>query len=135
MLFFHTFVRAFPDLARIPYATDSATEDWGTIIAGDTALHRFMEQELHDENSGIWELFDRRRAVDLFEELGQSGGDQKANPLVKTVRGIVRKSANTFFPARVDAVMSCRSRKRLPVSALLLRLLVLKDWHDRFFAT
>lgn len=134
VLFFDTFARAFPDLARIPYATDSATEDWGTILAGDTELHRFMKQELHDEGSGIWELFNRERAVELFEGIGQSGGDRKPNPLVKTVRGIARKAADTFFPARVDALMSRRSRKRLPVSALLLRLLVLKDWHDRFHA-
>jgi hypothetical protein len=103
-------------------------------MAGNTPLHHFVKSELDDKESGIWAVFDREEALSMFAALGRTQGERKTNPLIKNVRSTARKFADYAFPSRVDAMMATRSQQRLPATSVLLRLLVLKDWHDRFFS-
>jgi hypothetical protein len=45
-------------------------------------------------------------------------------------RGIAR----VLFPRQMDRARTKRSLARVPVTKTLLRILVLKDWHDTFVA-
>ncbi|PID79125.1 hypothetical protein CSB20_11555 [bacterium DOLZORAL124_64_63] len=133
-LFFRAFNRAFPTLGRIPYATSGGLENWGALMSGDTPLHHFMASEFQDSDSGIWDIIRQDRALELFRSLGTPSGERPPHPLARKARSLAREAVDKVFPARVDQMMMRRSQRRLPLPYLLLRILVLKDWHDRFFS-
>jgi hypothetical protein len=133
VLFFQTFEKAFPELGQIPYASKGGLENWGAILSQDTPMHHFFREELDDEKSGIWEIFDRQAAIQMFQSLGQAGGDSGPHPLVKSARGLMRELVDKVNPRKIDDLMLARSQRRLPRTTLLMRLMVLKDWHDRFY--
>jgi hypothetical protein len=133
-LFFRSFSQAYPDLAAIPYAWAESLEDWGALLTRDTPIRRFMADEFSDEKSGIWDVFDRAAVLSTFDSLASSsvGPRQSSRHALKAK---VRQVAGRVFPKQLDHARAQRSLARVPVTKTLLRIMVLKDWHDRFVSS
>jgi hypothetical protein len=132
-LFFTAFGNAYPKLAAVPYATSDSLEDWGSLLATDTPLRRFMKEEFEDEASGIWDVFDQAAVLAEFESLAVSGKKVRHSQL-SGAKDQARGIARVLFPRQMDRARTKRSLARVPVTKTLLRILVLKDWHDTFVA-
>jgi hypothetical protein len=126
------FASAFPDLAAIPYAKRHGLEDWISMMGRDTPLRRYMQKQFLDRESGIWEFFDFDRVQELFSGLSSLGGRPQASRFLRSTRVTVRKALDAIFPLQMGSVMTKRARARLPIPKLLMRIMVLKNWHDQF---
>ncbi len=132
-LFFRAFETAHPDLAKIPYSAVSGTEDWGALMAQDSPLRRMIQLELADDASGIWEIFDRQRVIELFNNISIASGTKKV-PAWKRPLLQIRSYATTAFPAQMGRIELERAQAKLGVSRLIFRIMILKNWHDTFYA-
>ena len=132
-LFFQAFNFAHPDLAKIPYSSAPGTEDWGVLMVKDTPLRRMILKELADEDSGVWEIFDRQKTIDLFNEISISRGTTQIPTWKKPLRQ-VRTFATGLIPAQMDRVALKRAQAKLRVSHLFFRIMTFKNWHDTFVA-
>lgn len=132
-LFFQAFAFAHPDLARIPYSSVSGTEDWGILIATDTPVRRMIEDELADQESGVWEIFDREKVTNFFRAITIASGT-KTIPAWKQPLRKVRDFAAVCAPARMDRLALRRAQGKIRASQLLFRIMTLKNWHDTFYS-
>jgi hypothetical protein len=133
-LFFRSFSLAYPGLAAIPYAWAESLEDWGALLSRDTPIRRFMADEFSDEKSGIWEVFDRAEVLSSFHSLASSSVGSR-QPSRQGLKAKVSQVAGLVFPKQLDHARAQRSLARVPVTKTLLRIMVLKDWHDRFVSS
>ena len=131
--------RTYPDLARLPLAQRDNLEDWTALLATGTPVRAYSLEELSDRSSGIWEYLDPAALWGLVEALGRpSDGSPvpRSRPRIP-FRPLVRRALETVAPEvvfRIQARRSARSTIRLGPTNLVLRALVLKDWHDTFVA-
>lgn len=122
----------YPSLNSIPLADYSGLENWNDELTRQTEMRKFMQQQLDDANSGIWEYFDRNAVATVFHSLSSS----PINPLSSSFRTRLRRKISghifSLFPRQAEQIRTKRFQSAIMPYEVLLRFLVLKNWHDTF---
>lgn len=131
--------RTYPDLARLPSARRDNLEDWTSLLTADTPVRAYAVEELSDRSSGIWEYLDQAAVSGLVTALGRApdGAPERGSGSHIRLRPLVRRALEMVAPKvayRIQARRAARSVIHLGPTNLVLRALVLKNWHDTFVA-
>jgi asparagine synthetase B (glutamine-hydrolysing) len=131
--------RTYPELARFPSAGRDNLENWTALLAADTPVRAYALEELSDRSSGIWEYLDPAALRGMVEALARTPAGSpgpRSRPRIR-VRPLARRVLETVAPGlafRIQTRRYARSAFRLGPANLVLRAMVLKDWHDTFVA-
>ncbi|MFT3772032.1 MAG: asparagine synthase-related protein [Minicystis sp.] len=130
-LFFRAAARGAPAVWRIPFAGRGNLEDWEQLLTDDSPVRTHVELELSDEASGIWSLFDRDALVALLPPVG---APPSRSPAARVERGVktIARAALRFAPAIERRIARDRHRAGIRVEQVVMRVMVLKSWHDLF---
>ncbi|MDP9463047.1 MAG: asparagine synthase-related protein [Actinomycetota bacterium] len=130
LLYRRAMARAFPQLWALPFATASSLEDWRSVLAADEEVRRFIQKSLDDEQSPVWEFFDRRALALLFESTSPSfSGRSISGRMRSSVRALLLRLPDPVVRS-LQGFRSSRLPFRLPAHAILLRVLVVKQFVD-----
>ncbi|MGI9234001.1 MAG: asparagine synthase-related protein [Woeseiaceae bacterium] len=121
--------RRYPDLWTIPVATENTLENWDWQLGNDTALRRFVREQLDDSESEIWQYFDRLALRSLLDSLLGYTMPPKASKGFSG-RALVRKALLSITPKLASAMLVGRESRYHPANRALLRVMSLKDWYD-----
>jgi hypothetical protein len=123
---------AHPDLWSIPLASESGREDWEREMATPSSLRSYIEQQLNDASSGIWEYFNRPALRKLFESFQPENHHLHPTNLATWLRDVAKKNFALALPRLASEIHCKRVRSMISPYYGLLRFLVLKHWHDIF---
>ena len=118
------------ELWAIPFAGRGNLERWPDLLAERSAVRRYVDVELADRQSGFWEFACRRALLNLVAELRapEHGRFERARAASRQAL----REAIGVVPG-VDRRLRRRARRSpLKPYVALMRLLVLKQWHDVF---
>lgn len=123
----------YPPLNSIPFAENSGLEDWNGILKKESVLQSFMQEQLEDENSGIWEYFDKQAVNSLFKKILS---DQQVHSWSSSWGVWLRRKISggifSAFPRHSERIRAERFQSVISPYQALFRLLVLKNWHETF---
>ncbi len=129
-----------PMLFTVPIANRTGYENWGNELVSPSSLREYARFQLNDVRSGIWEYFNRRAVLQLFDSLSLTSPstalqeEGTVESLKNWARGQRNKIVFSLFPRSATEFRARRSERVLPPYVVILRLLVLKNWFDRFVA-
>lgn len=127
-----------PMLSAIPIANRTGYENWGNELVSSSSLREYTQNQLNDTQSGIWEYFNRAAVVKLFNSLALTSPSKalREEGTMEFLKDRIRRGRNkalfTFLPRYATELRASRSRRALLPHVVILRLLVFKNWHDRF---
>jgi len=130
LLYRRAMARAFPELWALPFAGASSLEDWRTVLAEDAEVRGFIQKSLDDARSHVWEFFDRRALALLFESTAPHLARRSAS---QRARASMRAALLRLPGPVVRGLQTIRATHmpfRLPPHAILLRVLVIKQFVD-----
>ena len=140
-LYMKTVFAMYPDLWNVPVtsrssiANHSSLENWAHEMAINSPLHRYLLEQMNDTGSEVWEYFDRKTMINFFHSLPSSSGPE---PTSHYLRMYLRKSAKTMLfrlmPRLATQIQVQRFRSTIMPHEVLMRFVVLKDWHDKFIS-
>ncbi len=131
LLFCRAAARLAPHLFTLPLASRGNLEDWGRLLTTRSPVRRHVEAELADEDSGIWQLFDREALLAALPPLGASP-DRAASARLERGAKRIARVALRLTPSIERRLVTRSHRAGLRFDQLCLRVLVLKAWHDLF---
>lgn len=129
-----------PMLFSVPIANRTGYENWGNELVSPSTLREYTNVQLNDVQSGIWEYFNRRAMLKLFDSLSLSSPSTalREEGSVESLKNWAREQRNKtllgLFPRFATELRARRSGRVLPPYVVILRFLVLKNWLDRFIA-
>ena len=135
MLFREVVKHQYPDLARFPYAKRYNFEDWWKLLVTESPVREFALEELNDRSSGIWEFLDPEALMKILEGLGKGFGVRSLLAQWVDPKALARRTLTFFAPGLVSYVRSTRRARpvvHLESEKIIMRALVLKNWHDTF---
>ncbi|HEX6102395.1 MAG TPA: asparagine synthase-related protein [Alphaproteobacteria bacterium] len=133
-LFLRTMSRRYPKLFAMDFAKRWSTlEDWAAMLSGPTSARSYLLGQLQDSSSGFWELMDRAAVQELMIriEADASGSSGPARRGLRRLALRLRGAASRHLGRRLRASLSAQQAYRPRPHVLMLRLIALKDWHDR----
>jgi asparagine synthetase B (glutamine-hydrolysing) len=130
-LFCRAAARGAPELWRIPFAGRGNLEDWELLLASESPVRAHVEAELADTASGIWSIFDPRALADLVPPLGAPPSQGTAARIERVVKSVAR-TALRLAPRVERRIAVQRHRAGIRADQILMRVMVLKCWHDLF---
>lgn len=130
-LFCRAAARGAPEVWRIPLAGRGNLEDWEALLADDSPVRTHVEAEIEDEASGIWDLFDPRALAAALPAVGAPPSRSSAARIERGVKRIVR-AALVVAPGVERRIAAARHRAGIRVDQVVMRVMVLKCWHDLF---
>jgi asparagine synthetase B (glutamine-hydrolysing) len=125
----------YPQLARFPTAKRHNLEDWDSLLAADTPVRAFAMDEVGDCSSRIWEYFDPIALRASLEAIASSGRGKQAPRLRQRLKGALKHAISLTSPWLLSRIQSRTSNRRtyhVDPDQLILRILVLKHWHETF---
>ncbi len=131
-LFRRACARTFPEFWMLPVAKRPNLVDWPAQLTSDTSLHRYLQSELADRRSAVWDLLDREALVghlDLISRRTDHTGfvARTKRQLFEVARSVRR------VPVVGSSIHRRYKRGVVRVDQLYLRVLALKAWYDLFY--
>jgi hypothetical protein len=129
-----------PDLWIVPIANRTGYENWGNEMVKPSSLREYMQKQLKDTQSGVWEYFNRTAIVNLFNSLSfaspswASQNEGRLEFLKNRIRGGVKATFFSFLPQFATGIRAKRLQSAIVPYHALLRFLVFKNWHDQFIS-
>jgi hypothetical protein len=140
-LYMKTVFAMYPDLWSVPVTTrssianHSSLENWAHEMATDSALHQYLQKQINDVDSGIWEYFDRSTIITFFNSLSSSSDSE---PMSRHLTMYLRKGAKAVLfrslPRLATRIQLHRFHSIIMPHEVLMRFAVLKNWHDTFIS-
>jgi asparagine synthetase B (glutamine-hydrolysing) len=130
-LFCRAAARGAPEVWRIPFARHGNMEDWEELLTTASPVREAVVAALGDEGSGVWELFDRGALVATLPALGAPPSKRPAAWVARGVKALGH-AALGMAPAVERRIAAGRHRRGIRVEQILMRVMVLKCWHDLF---
>jgi len=130
LLYRRAMARAYPQLWGLPFAAASSLEDWRSVVAEDAEIRQFIKKSLQDERSYVWQFFDRRALVLLFES---TSPHLTGVSVTARARSSLRSTLLRLPPPVVRRLQAFRASHlpfRVPAHSILLRVLVVKQFVD-----
>jgi asparagine synthetase B (glutamine-hydrolysing) len=127
-LYMQAIQRRYPELYKYPFS-HGKLENWDLEIRNDTSIRRYIESHVADHKSGIWKYFNR---IEIEKILKSMNPKSTAAPGLGFKRSLRRLLLDPN--PRIGGWIMSRRGRQLPLSKhdLLMRLIVLKHWHDQF---
>jgi asparagine synthetase B (glutamine-hydrolysing) len=124
----------YPTLAQYPYAVHSGEEDWEQILSTPSPFRTYVTAQLADRRSGVWQIFNHQAISQLVDSAAvvphQSSWKARTRKLVV---GAGRTALRKLAPAATDSLQGARFlRRELDKASVVMRFLVVKNWHDTF---
>lgn len=119
-----------PQLSQAPYAEESNLTGWAARLAVGESEGDFYSAALDDADSGFWSLVDRDAVLALLSTL-RSSGRAKRSTRQRVLRS-AKKVMEALRPSLAFSIATRLARGDDPPATILRRILILKDWHDRF---
>lgn len=119
-----------PDLARIPFATVAGLEKWAQELAITGPVRKYVETQVEDSISPVWDIFDQKATGALLEEAKKS---PRAHPPVAIWHGTrerVKRALYGALPKSAAELHARRAQAYLPIDVLLMRFIALKHSLD-----
>lgn len=130
-LFCRAAARGAPDLWRIPLAKRGNLEDWEDLLATASPVRAHVESELGDVVSGAWEMFDPRAVAALLPPLDAPPSHSLGARVEHRAKAVAR-AALRLAPVIEREITVRRQRAGIRPEQVILRVMVLKAWHDLF---
>jgi hypothetical protein len=139
-LYMKTVFAMYPDLWSVPNlhsvnASSGSMENWAHEMVTNSPLHQYVLDQLDDTGSEIWEFFDRKSMIKFFNSLPSSSGPE---PTSHYLRMYLRTGAKTMLfrlmPRLATRIQVQRFRSTIMPHEVLMRFVVLKDWHEKFIS-
>ena len=125
----------FPPLNSFPFADSSGLENWDHELKRESGLNEYLQKQLDDEKSGIWEYFDKEGVVSVFNSVSSSSeGEVLFSSLAVGLKKKIRGHVFSLFPRQAEKIRAARAQTAISATNAILRFLVLKNWHDTFVA-
>ena len=123
----------FPDLHAIGYAASDGLENWSALWRQDTPVRAYLRDQLQDDRSAVWRLYDRVRIREVFES-GDERSSCGAGSLLKRSLTRLGRDLAKPFSRRAGSHLQARLALRAPMAPTktLLRFIVVKNWVDRY---
>jgi asparagine synthetase B (glutamine-hydrolysing) len=121
-----------PSFDQIPYASDAGRENWHALLARPSTVRSYVDRQLNDVNSGVWEYFDRAAVRNLFESLPTRATKSADHNIGMAFRALAKKSLALAVPQVSARIRAKRIQSIIHPHQALLRFLVFKNWHDMF---
>jgi asparagine synthase (glutamine-hydrolysing) len=130
LLYQRALVRRHADLWQLGIAGRAARPEYETLVARDPGILPYLQAELEDVGSGVWDLLDREHYLRCLARLvhPQTASSPGWKPFVmSTVRQI-----RPMLPRALALRLKNRQPALKPVGLArhLLRMVALKHWHD-----
>jgi len=124
--------KRLPDLHAVGYATFDGLENWSALWRQDTPVRAYLRDQLQDDQSAVWHLYDRVRIREIFESRNERSSYGASGLLKRSLTRLGRDLAKPFS-RRVGSHLQARLALRapLPPTKILLRFIVVKNWVDR----
>jgi len=133
ILFIEALKKRYSKLLEFPFAISDGLEDWRNELGSKTAMRDFFANEVADEKSGIWEYFERKGVVRLFEATGHNRAlNIKRLGFKKRIKSNILQSMTRIVPSTTARLLARRTQRYVENRNVFLRIMILKDWHDRF---
>jgi len=124
--------RNFPELHAVGYARRDGLENWSVLWKTDSPLRAYLRRQLEDEESGVWDVYDRTYLQEVFDSCSDSAR-YGLHGLAR--RGLTRAGRDLLkplFPRGADHLQAMLNlRSPIGSTKMLLRFLVVKQWIDR----
>jgi hypothetical protein len=133
-LFTETVLAAYPDLWEVPVASNPGRENWEVEMVSPSPLRAYVEQQLNDSNSGIWEYFSRTALRHLFESFSDNCAQTIRHRIKGGFHDFSRNALSCLLPRVASGIKANRARANIPAYHAIFRFLVFKHWHDTFFS-
>ena len=123
----------FPPLNTFPFADSSGLENWDNELKRESGLNEHFQKQLEDEESGIWEYFDKEGVLSVFNSVSSSSeGEVMLSTLALGLKKKIRGHVFSLFPRQAEKIRSARAQTGISATNALFRFLVLKNWYDSF---
>jgi hypothetical protein len=129
-LFTDTVSTAYRDLWTVPIATTPGREDWALEMARPSQLRTYVDEQLNDANSGIWEYFNRTAMKRVLESLKANATPDAGQEVRLRLRSLAQRTLTSTLPRVASQVRAKRIQSMIPPFQVLFRFLVFKHWHD-----
>jgi hypothetical protein len=125
----------YPALWSVPVATRSSLENWAHETVTTSPLRQYLLKQMDDMNSGIWEYFDRGNVINFFNSLSSSSGSTSMSRyIIMYLQSSVKVMLFSSLPRLATRIQAHRFRSLCMPHEVLMRFMVLKDWHDKFIS-
>lgn len=123
----------FPDLHAVGYATSDGLENWSALWRQDTPARAYLKEQLQDDRSAVWDIYDRVRIGEIVESRKDSSSYGTGGLLRRSLTRLCRDLAKPFS-RRAGSHLQARLAMRAPLAPtkILLRFIVVKNWVDRY---
>jgi len=124
--------RNFPAVANLPLARTNGLEDWETLLHSKSSFRAYVEAQLADRSSSVWEIF-RPEALERLLAGGRGPGIaySASGAVAKIGRQMVRASFGAVFPSVKDRIRAAAAFAAPPDRMkIFMRFLVIKNWCD-----
>lgn len=126
-------------------ATRALTRDWPDIPLADEGnltapvdhmapgrpLRAHAEAAARDADSGVWDLIDRSVFRTLLADLDRPSASERSGGARRRLLDAARRGVEVVSAPVAQRIALRVKRGRVREDALIARVLVLKDWHDR----
>lgn len=125
--------RKFPALHALGYARADGLEKWPVLWKTDSPVRCYLQKQLADASSGVWEIYDQPRLQSLFEGGRDSVGYRLGGRVRRGFTRLARDVCKPVWPQAADELQaSLALRAPMDNTKILFRFLVVKQWVDRF---
>jgi hypothetical protein len=133
LLYRRAMARKYPALWKFDVARRNNLEDWSRLLVEETQVRRFALQQLDDEKSGIWDYFDPRALRRVLDSLTPGNTERQTIGVGwRNRRATLKKALFSIAPPIAALIRAQNVSRRLEPNKALMRVLVLKHWHDTF---
>lgn len=133
-LFIASQEKRYPDLMAYPMDSVYGLEDWRVELNPGRPFRAYVDQELADSASPIWEIFDAAAMRSLTESLVGTvyiPNPRSAAGIKREVRRVIRDGLSRAIPRMADYIAGRLALGHEPANmSILMRFLVLKRWRD-----
>ncbi len=131
MLYRRTLEAMFPEIMRIPMATQDSLENWDDQLANDRSLQQFILFHLLENRNALHELLDGKELEQLVRAAVQG---RKMPPARLRYLEMMKDAIAQVAPGLYRAIKNRAFEKThfgfIPPRAIVFRLVVLKLWFD-----
>ncbi len=133
-LFTSMFNSRYLQLAAYPIARSSGEENWGQLLDTPSPFRTYVSAQIADRHSSVWQIFNQRAMSQVLDgPLGAPSRFAWKSRTRKVVLGACRAALRKVSPTATDRNDGARIlRRKLDRTELLMRFLVVKNWHDTF---
>lgn len=129
-LFRQAAARAFPNVWAAPFARQPNLVDWLSELTRDSPVRRYMQAELADETSAVWDVLDRDAVRATFDSLPRGSARPPLTVRLKARARKLAREAVRLLPAVERRLRRSYHRAALPAEFFLFRVMVLKHAVD-----